>query len=155
MSLLLIDFQDIHVMIFIGFAFLMTFLRRYGFSATGFNLFVGALVIQWAIIARGLFELEHGMIKWVKNVLVPFSSDFKFRPLISNIRLSLENMIGADIAAASVLISMGCLLGRITPMQLLIMGLFEIIFFAVNEYLQIELMRVSMEQRHVPMKKIF
>lgn len=50
-------------MIFVGFAFLMTFLKKYGYSATGFNLFLGALVIQWAIITRGLFELEDGYIK--------------------------------------------------------------------------------------------
>lgn len=58
-------------------------------------------------------------------------------------RLSLGNLIGADIAAASVLISMGALLGRITPIQLLIMGLVEITIFASNEYLQIELMKVT------------
>lgn len=57
------DFQDIHVMIFIGFGFLMTFLKRYGYSATGLNLFVAALCIQWAILMRGFFEMEHGTIK--------------------------------------------------------------------------------------------
>lgn len=65
MYVFFVDFQDIHVMIFVGFAFLMTFLKRYGYSATGFNLFLGALVIQWAIIARGIFELEDGKIKYV------------------------------------------------------------------------------------------
>lgn len=59
------DFQDIHVMIFIGFGFLMTFLKRYGYSATGLNLFVAALCIQWAILMRGFFEMEHGVIKSV------------------------------------------------------------------------------------------
>ncbi|CAG9804528.1 unnamed protein product [Chironomus riparius] len=112
-------FQDIHVMIFIGFGFLMTFLKRYGYSATGLNLFVAALCIQWAILMRGFFEMEHGTIK-----------------------LSLTNLIGADIAAASVLISMGALLGRISPIQLLVMGLIEIVLFASNEYLQIELMKI-------------
>lgn len=58
-----LDFQDIHVMIFVGFAFLMTFLKRYGYSATGLNLFAGAIVIQWALICRGFFEAEHGYIK--------------------------------------------------------------------------------------------
>lgn len=57
------DFQDIHVMIFVGFAYLMTFLRRYGYSATGFNMFLGALVVQWAFLARGCFTLEDGYIK--------------------------------------------------------------------------------------------
>jgi len=112
-------FQDIHVMIFIGFGFLMTFLKRYGYSATGLNLFVAALCIQWAILMRGFFEMEHGTIK-----------------------LSLANLIGADIAAASVLISMGALLGRISPIQLLVMGFLEIILFASNEFLQIELMKI-------------
>jgi hypothetical protein len=37
---------------------------------------------------------------------------------------------------------MGALLGRISPIQLLVMGLIEIILFASNEFLQIELMKV-------------
>lgn len=37
---------------------------------------------------------------------------------------------------------MGALLGRITPVQLLIMGFIEIILFASNEFFQIELMKV-------------
>lgn len=57
------DFQDIHVMIFIGFGFLMTFLKRYGYSATGLNLFVAALCIQWAILMRGFYGMENGTIK--------------------------------------------------------------------------------------------
>lgn len=52
-------------------------------------------------------------------------------------------MIGADIAAATVLISMGALLGRTTPIQLLVMGLFEIAIFAANEYLQLEYMKIT------------
>lgn len=54
-------------MIFIGFGFLMTFLKRYGYSATGLNLFVAALCIQWAILMRGFFEMEHGTIKLVQH----------------------------------------------------------------------------------------
>jgi Ammonium Transporter Family len=62
-SSLHLDFQDIHVMIFIGFGFLMTFLKRYGYSATGLNLFVAALCVQWAILMRGFFEMDQGVIK--------------------------------------------------------------------------------------------
>jgi len=49
-------FQDVHVMIFIGFGFLMTFLKRYGYSAVGVNLLLAAFVIQWALIVRGLIH---------------------------------------------------------------------------------------------------
>lgn len=52
-------------------------------------------------------------------------------------------MIGADIAAAAVLISMGALLGRVTPLQLLTMGLIEIVFFAINEYINIDLFKIT------------
>lgn len=50
-------------MIFIGFAYLMAFLKKYGFSASGFNLLVAALVIQWAFITRGCFQIENGLIR--------------------------------------------------------------------------------------------
>ena len=52
----LLVFQDVHVMIFVGFGFLMTFLRRYGFSSVGYNLFLAAFAIQWSTITLGLFS---------------------------------------------------------------------------------------------------
>jgi hypothetical protein len=69
-------------MIFIGFGFLMTFLKRYGYSATGLNLFVAALCIQWAILMRGFFEMEHRTIRCVARSQCQFycwySNDFSF-----------------------------------------------------------------------------
>lgn len=67
---------------------------------------------------------------------------YKINLYISIHSISLNNLIGADIAAASVLISMGALLGRTTPIQLLMMGLIEILVFAANEYLQLEVFKV-------------
>uniref|UniRef100_A0A8C9TVP5 Rh family B glycoprotein n=1 Tax=Scleropages formosus TaxID=113540 RepID=A0A8C9TVP5_SCLFO len=52
------SFQDVHVMIFIGFGFLMTFLQRYGFSSVGFNFLIAAFSLQWATLMQGFF---HGM----------------------------------------------------------------------------------------------
>ncbi|ESP02184.1 hypothetical protein LOTGIDRAFT_111251, partial [Lottia gigantea] len=49
-------FQDVHVMMFIGFGFLMTFLKRYGFSAVGINMLVAAFCLQWATIVRGIIH---------------------------------------------------------------------------------------------------
>jgi ammonium transporter Rh len=43
-------------MVFIGFGCLMTFLRRYSYSAIAFNFFVSAFVIVWAILGIGLFQ---------------------------------------------------------------------------------------------------
>lgn len=49
-------FQDVHVMIFIGFGFLMTFLRRYGFGSIAFNLLLASFAIQWSTLTSGVFQ---------------------------------------------------------------------------------------------------
>lgn len=59
----LAEFQDIQVMIFIGFGFLMTFLRKYGYSATGYTLFMAALVVQWSVLMKGFLHMEDGKIR--------------------------------------------------------------------------------------------
>jgi ammonium transporter Rh len=43
-------------MIFIGFGFLMTFLKRYGYGAIGFNFLIGAYVLQWALLVSGWMD---------------------------------------------------------------------------------------------------
>lgn len=44
-------FQDVHVMIFVGFGFLMTFLRKYSYGAVGFTFLIGAVCLQWGILS--------------------------------------------------------------------------------------------------------
>lgn len=56
--------------------------------------------------------------------------------------ITLTRIIEADISAAVVLISMGALLGRTTPIQLLLMSLIEVIVYAANEFCQLELLKV-------------
>jgi len=52
-------------MIFIGFGFLMTFLKRYGFSAVSINLLLASFVLQWAFIVRGfIHSILHGEAKF-------------------------------------------------------------------------------------------
>lgn len=54
-------FQDTHVMIFIGFGFLMTFLKRYGFSAVSINMLLAVFTIQWGLIVRGIASSHNGL----------------------------------------------------------------------------------------------
>ncbi|XP_063869469.1 ammonium transporter Rh type B-like [Scylla paramamosain] len=103
-------FQDVHVMIFIGFGFLMMFLKRYGFSSVGINFLIAALCLQWAILVNGFFHLKEGLIL-----------------------VDLTALLGADFTAAAVLISFGVLLGKTTPTQLIILALIEVPVFAINE----------------------
>ena len=50
-------FMDVHSMMFVGFGFLMTFLKRYGYSSVGYNFLIAAFVLEWAILVRGWIEM--------------------------------------------------------------------------------------------------
>ena len=49
-------FQDVHLMIFVGFGFLMAFLKRYGFSAVSVNLLLSSFVVQYSMVLRGFLS---------------------------------------------------------------------------------------------------
>ncbi|XP_006905327.1 ammonium transporter Rh type C [Pteropus alecto] len=93
------SFQDVHVMIFVGFGFLMTFLQRYGYSSVGFNFMLAAFGIQWALLMQGWFHsYQDGYIL-----------------------VGVENLINADFCVGSVCVAFGAILGKVSPIQLLIM----------------------------------
>merc|ERR1719161_989928 len=107
-------FMDVHVMIFVGFGFLMIFLHRYQFSALGFTFFLGALVLQAALLTNGFWHMVHSN-HWEK------------------IHLDVTSLIRADFVAGSVLITFGALLGKATPLQLLVVGLVECVIQGASE----------------------
>ncbi|XP_016068186.1 PREDICTED: ammonium transporter Rh type A [Miniopterus natalensis] len=109
-------FQDVHVMIFAGFGFLMTFLKKYGFSSVGINLLIAALGLQWGTLIQGILHSH-----------------------TQKINIGIKNMINADFSTATVLISFGAVLGKISPLQMLMMTIIEITVFAVNEHLVAEM----------------
>ncbi|KAK1889361.1 Ammonium transporter Rh type A [Dissostichus eleginoides] len=113
-------FQDVHVMIFIGFGFLMTFLKRYGFSSVGINLLLAAFGLQWGLLMQGFLHMTHGKIK-----------------------INIFKIINADFSTATVLISFGAVLGKTSPVQLLIMTILEISIFSINEHLVAEVLGAS------------
>lgn len=107
-------FQDVHVMMFVGFGFLMTFLKLYGYSAVGVNMLVGIFVLQLALIVRGFIYAD-------------ILGGEKFP-------INISEMLSSDFAAATVLISFGAVLGKASPLQLLVMAVFETILAQLNEY---------------------
>ena len=52
-------------------------------------------------------------------------------------------MVGSDFAAATVLITMGALLGRVSHFQLIIVAFFEVMFYSANEALNIHVLKAS------------
>lgn len=104
-------FQDVHVMIFIGFGFLMTFLKKYGLSAVSLNMLCAVIALEWATLTIGFFHLgDDGLI-----------------------HLNVISILSADFASAAVLISFGAVIGKTSPLQLIVMALIEIVLFTANE----------------------
>ena len=107
-------FQDVHVMIFIGFGYLMTYLKKYSFTSVGYTFFIGSFIIQYSILMNGL----------IHNIMSNHHE---------KIYLSIESLITGDFAAGAVLISFGALLGKVSLNQLLLISILEIIFYSINE----------------------
>ena len=53
-------------------------------------------------------------------------------------------MLTADFAAAAVLITFGAVLGKTSPLQLVIISFIEIVFFSVNEYIGVSILKVRL-----------
>lgn len=114
-------FADVQVMIFIGFGCLLAFFRFYGFSGMVFNFLTATFAIQWAILIQGFFQFYYD----------------------GKIHLGVINLLNAEFACAVVLISFGAVLGKTSPVQLLIMALLEILVFAVTEWAVLKYIRIN------------
>eukprot|EP00076_Gallus_gallus_P029686 XP_015153896.1 ammonium transporter Rh type B isoform X1 [Gallus gallus] len=114
-------FRDAHLRALLGFGFLLAFLSRYGVGSVAGSLLIVAFTIQWAILAQGLFYFSQN----------------------SKIYVSTQSMVSADFCTAAILISTGAVLGRVNPIQMLLMALLEVPLFACNEYILRSILGVS------------
>lgn len=119
-------FQDVHVMIFIGFGFLMVFLKNHSWCSIGFNYLVACWAIQICVLFTGFW---HNICKFYKH------HDHEWE----KINLSVHNFILADFGAGAVLISFGAILGKCSIYQLFVMATFEMFFYCINEAILIEI----------------
>ncbi|KAM9813369.1 ammonium transporter Rh type B-like [Neosynchiropus ocellatus] len=114
-------FADVQVMIFVGFGCLLAFFRYYGFSGMVFNFLTATFSIQWAILIQGFFQFYYD----------------------GKIHLGVLNLLYAEFACAVVLISFGAVIGRTSPVQLLVMALLEIPFYSVTEWAVLKYIRIN------------
>lgn len=87
-------FQDVHVMIFVGFGFLMVFLKTHCWTSVGYNFLIATFCIQLTILWLGVWH--------------PLVAGHE----VHKIKLNIESLIAGDFGAAAVLITFGAVLGR-------------------------------------------
>lgn len=110
-------FQDVHVMIFVGFGFLVTFQKNYSMSGVAINFLLAALAFQWSTLTNGFWhQVDDGDSNW------------------HTIHLNIETLITSDFGAGAVLITFGALLGKVTPLQLFWIMISELIVYSFNEW---------------------
>ena len=93
----------------------MTFLKKFNWSSVGFNFFLGAICLQWALILNAFF-FDSGNV----------------------IHLNYEQLFEAEFATGAVLISFGAVLGKTSHLQLAVMAMFELVFYKLNQWLLVE-----------------
>ncbi|NXA03511.1 RHBG protein, partial [Sapayoa aenigma] len=105
-------FKDVQVMLVVGLGLLLTFLPRYGLSALTHNFLLLNFSMQWALVLQGLLHhFHHGQI-----------------------HLDLHKILTSEFAAVTVLISVGAILGRASPCQLLTMATCEVPIYLASEW---------------------
>merc|ERR1719471_1675977 len=113
-------FQDVHVMIFIGFGFLMVFLKTHSWTSVGFNFLIAAWVLQLGILMTDF---------WHMVFVAPPEGKDRFH----KISLDMTSLIVGDFAAGAVLITFGAVLGKCSLSQLWCLATLELIFYSINE----------------------
>ena len=83
-------------MIFVGFGFLMVFLKTHSWTSVGFNFLIAAYTLQITILIAGLWHMfiEKEQDEWHK------------------ITLDIPALIIGDFGAGAVLITFGAILGK-------------------------------------------
>lgn len=110
-------YQDINVMMLIGFGFLMTFLKNHAWSSLAYTFFINSVVLQLYILLAAF---------WKRVLDTGFQKEFYIYVQESSFSL-------ASYSVASVLIAFGAVLGRVGPKELLVMGLIQIVGYTLNE----------------------
>ena len=107
-------FQDVHVMVYIGFGFLMVFLKTHCWTSVGFTFLIAAWAFQLGILTTHFWTIVFNN-KWI--------------PVTFNV----ETLIHGDFCAATCIITLGAVLGKADLFQCWALVTLECIFYGLNE----------------------
>ncbi|KAM4884913.1 blood group Rh(CE) polypeptide isoform 2-T2 [Sylvia borin] len=114
------EFQDVNHMVIFGFGFFLMVLRRYGFSSTGFNFLLIVLGVQCSVLVE----------------------DFLVFLRLQQSEDGLRSLAKAVVSMTAVVISSGAVLGKASPVQLIVMTLLELIFFCISRCINRKFLQV-------------
>lgn len=107
----------VEIMMFIGFGYLMTFLKLYGLGALGFTMLLTAIALQWALFTESFWK------------------QLFFNTLYGHwyyVEMDMYSLLNCLYAVSAVLISFGAVIGKASPSQLVIMAIVELACHSFN-----------------------
>lgn len=107
-------------MVFIGFGFLMCFLKSHNWSSIGYNYLIAAWAIQIEILWNHFW---HQVMRHYDDPGIGFVK----------LRLGVNEILEGDLGAASVLVAMGAILGKCSLFQLFQVSCIHIFFYTINK----------------------
>jgi ammonium transporter Rh len=105
-------------MVFVGFGLILTFTAGHSWSSIGYVFMTSSFAFQWAILSNGFWEKvgHHGNFT-------------------ESIYVDIQHLIPADFAAGAVMVTISSLLGKLSPIQYLVIAFIEVPLFGLNEYI--------------------
>ena len=115
--------KDVHLMIFIGLGLLYCSLKDHQISSISLVLFIGIISLEFSLFWNYLWNnsFKKGHHKYDSN--------------FSKIPIDIEEITQLDFFAATVIISLGAFIGKLSLGQYLLIILFETFFASFNYYL--------------------
>ena len=98
----------------------MTFFKQYGLGSVGFTLLLTIFAMQLNLIVELAAHNLFSSMSTLPAEQLPFAIGF-------------PQLMNAQFCAAAVLISYGAIIGQATPLQLLVVTIFEVIAFSFNK----------------------
>jgi ammonium transporter Rh len=114
-----IAFRDIMAMLLLGFGYLMTFLKHYGLGAVGFTMMLSVLAMELNIVVELFVRYLHGQA----------GEEDTAWPL----PVGMATLIDSEFAAATLMITFGAVLGRASPLQMMVICISQSFFYAFNK----------------------
>lgn len=145
---------DMNMYTYLGMCLTMTYLRKYAYTSLGMSFLMGCLAQEWCCLLLQWIPL--GYCTFLKNNFVQVGCPYGSNPeltqfenfqrarsctcdsLEDKIALNIADFIQGQYGVVAVLVSYGALLGKVNPLQMLIIVVMNVAAYCGNKFLSVD-----------------